>query len=166
MVYVLVDSSAQAFANCLRDLYDPWDQHKSCDQHKSPMDQNVEYPQKIQIATRQFYAENKPFVYEYQEAVRTFMCQTPTDKGLAGEVLMIHPVEMQGENWFVAIEGSLRDGEFQGRQSVFRTQENFWELGQHYWQVNKQASQEAVGQVPHAEWDSDWALQAETKVVQ
>ena len=52
----------------------------------------------------------------------------------------------------------------EARQSVFRTQENFWEEGQHHWQVNKKAGREPAGQVPDAEWDSEWVLISETRV--
>ena len=49
-----------------------------------------------------------------------------------------------GETWYVASEGQLSrsgDGQrFHGRQMVFRTRDQFWEAGEHEWQMNANSS--------------------------
>ena len=128
------------------------------------MDPNRVYPPKILIGTKKVFANNDPYVYCFHDEVRAFVCNTTTNNGFPNEVLVLLPADMQDGAWFVAVEGSLRDGVFEARQSVFRTQENFWEEGQHHWQVNKNAGREPVGQVPDAVWDSEWVLISETRV--
>ena len=86
-------------------------------------------------------------------------------KRLPGEVLLIASTDMGDGVWIVAAEGRREGGVFVARQAVFRTQENFWEAGQHYWQVNKNAGRLEMGRVPEPEWDTEWALNAETRLV-
>ena len=138
------------------------------------LDPAQNYPEQISIATQKVHADKNPYVYTFDTTVRVYMCKTPTNNGLPDEVLVLIKEAMQDGVWFLAVEGSLRDGDFQARQSVFRTQENFWEAGQHRWQINKKAGRKAVGQVPDAKWerdltaetkvDSEWVLKSETKV--
>ena len=74
------------------------------------------------------------------------MCvMTKTTTGVDGEVMAIEVCEDEyGNTWYAASEGQLSqsgDGQrFHGRQMVFRTRAQFWEAGEHEWQMNANSS--------------------------
>ena len=74
---------------------------------------------------------------------------------------MLSKMQSTDGAWYTAVEGRVNDdNEFVPRQSVFRTQENFWEAGWHNWQVNEAASPNALPGTPdlwNATWQGAWA---------
>ena len=73
------------------------------------------------------------------------VCDQRTTTGVDGEVMAISiSSDDDGNTWYVASEGQLSrsgDGQrFHGRQMVFRTRAQFWEAGEHEWQMNVNSS--------------------------
>ena len=127
------------------------------------MDATTVYPHRIMIGTKRAFTNNYAYEYSFNEQIEAFICETTTDTGLPGEVLLIASTEMGDGVWFVAAEGRRESGVFTARQAVFRTQENFWEAGQHFWQVNQNAGRSMLGRVPDPDWNTEWALTSETR---
>ncbi len=88
-----------------------------------PMDATTVYPHRIMIGTKRAFANNYAYEYSFNEQIEAFICETTTDTGLPGEVLLIASTEMGDGVWFVAAEGRRESGVFTARQAVFRTQE-------------------------------------------
>jgi hypothetical protein len=100
---------------------------------------------------------NCQWVYIWDPNARIFMCDQISSDGFPDEKLVIDIEVSDRGTWFVAVEGSLSTGGFAGRRPAFRSQERFWTVGWHDWQVNRNKD---VGQPV---WDSS-RLSAETEV--
>ena len=74
-----------------------------------------------------------------------YVCDHQTTTSVDGEVMAISVgSDEYGNTWYAASEGQLSqsgDGQrFHGRQMVFRTRDQFWEAGEHEWQMNANCS--------------------------
>ena len=95
----------------------------------------------IHIGTKTAFEQNYFHEYGLNPASGAYSCSKTTDNGLQGEISVLSKTQSTDGAWCTAVEGRVNDdNEFVPRQSVFRTQENFWEAGWHNWQVNEAAS--------------------------
>jgi hypothetical protein len=108
-------------------------------------------PSEIHIGSRKSFRQGRQFKYIFDERINGYVCDHQTSSSVPGEVLAILlQDDSDASVWYVAVEGRLEvvcdeddpDGRacFLPRQDVFRTQERFWETGDHEWQVNSQSS--------------------------
>ena len=111
----------------------------------------VGVPSEIYIGTRKIFRQGLEYRYMFDQRVGAYVCDHQTTTSVPGEVLAIlQKDEPDGSVWYVALEGSLQvasDGRarFEARQPVFRTQERFFESGDHEWQLNSESSATNVG---------------------
>jgi hypothetical protein len=117
----------------------------------------VDVPTVIHIGTINAYKGNYPYVYIWEPTSGIFICDQTTSDGFPDEKLVIEIEVSDRARWFVAVEGSLSHGVFAGRRPAFRSQDAFWTVGWHSWQVNRNND----GGQP--DWDSS-QMSAETKV--
>ena len=124
----------------------------------------VGVPSEIHIGTRKVFRQGCEYRYIFDERVSAYVCDNQTTTSVPGEVLVIlQKNEPDGSVWYVALEGSLQvepDGRarFEARQPVFRTQERFFESGDHEWQVNSESSSTNVAS---ATWDGSMSAWTE-----
>ena len=104
-----------------------------------------ELPAKLAIGTQKAFDEGYEYKYRFVEEISLYVCDDKTTTGVDGEVMAIEVCEDEyGNTWYAASEGQLSqsgDGQrFHGRQMVFRTRAQFWEAGEHEWQMNANSS--------------------------
>ena len=103
----------------------------------------VQLPMALSIGTQRYFENGWEYRYTWNATLGGFVCDHQTSTRVPGEALAIFPSEDDdGVTWYVAYEGTLTaDGDgFQARQGVFRTQEEFWEPGNHAWQLNSSST--------------------------
>jgi hypothetical protein len=116
-------------------------------------------PEALTIGNKLAYDNHTSFAYVLVHGMYVCDSQTP-DSGQDGEIIVIDAWE---GGWFEAKLGKMVAHVFVPRQACFRTQTDFWKPGWHEWQVNKSACKQ--DQPPEPEWDLDWKLHCETKVL-
>ena len=104
-----------------------------------------ELPVTLSIETQRAFAGGYQYKYRFVEEIKLYVCDQRTTTGVDGEVMAISiSSDDDGNTWYVASEGQLSrsgDGQrFHGRQMVFRTRAQFWEAGEHEWQMNANSS--------------------------
>ena len=104
-----------------------------------------ELPAKLAIGTQKAFDEGYEYKYRFVEEISLYVCDDKTTTSVDGEVMAISVGSDElGNTWYAASEGQLSqsgDGQrFHGRQIVFRTPEQFWEPGEHVWQLNANSS--------------------------
>ena len=104
-----------------------------------------EMPATLSIGTQKAFVEGCQYKYRFVEELKLYLCHERTSTWVDGEVMAISMgSDDHGNTWYAASEGQLSqsgDGQrFHGRQIVFRTQEQFWEPGEHEWQLNANSS--------------------------
>ena len=121
----------------------------------------MQLPSEIHIGTRNVFRQGREYKYIFDDRVSAYVCDHQTTTSVPGEVLAIlEKDDPDGSVWYVAVEGSVQvatDGRatFEARQPVFRTQERFFQTGEHEWQINSDSSETNVAS---ATWDgSMWA---------
>ena len=102
-------------------------------------------PAKLAIGTQKAFDEGYEYKYRFVEEISLYVCDDKTTTSVDGEVMAIEVGEDEyGNTWYAASEGQLSqsgDGQrFHGRQMVFRTRAQFWEAGEHEWQMNANSS--------------------------
>ena len=101
-------------------------------------------PSEVHIGTRNAFRQGREYKYLYDQRINGYICDHQTTTSVDGEVLAIMiQDDPNGTGWYVAVEGRFAENEperFIGRQAVFRTQERFWETGNHEWQLNSESS--------------------------
>ena len=121
------------------------------------------FPSEIHIGTRNFSLQGREYKYIFDERVDCYICGHQTTTSVPGEVLAIMLAgDSDASPWYAAAEGCLEvqpDGRasFRVRQPVFRTQERFWETGEHKWQLNSQSSPTNTSEI----WDGSMTAQTE-----
>jgi hypothetical protein len=119
-------------------------------------------PEALTIGNKRAYDNHTSFAYVLVHGMYVCDSQTP-DSGQDGEILVLSLTRPPTDGWFEAKLGKMLAHVFFPRQACFRTQAEFWKPGWHEWQVNKSACKE--DQPPEPEWDLDWKLHCETKVL-
>ena len=104
-----------------------------------------ELPATLSIGTQKAFDEGYQYKYHFVEEIKLYVCDDRTTTRVDGEVMAISMgSDEHGNTWYAASEGQLSqsgDGQrFQGRQMVFRTRAQFWEAGEHEWQMNANSS--------------------------
>ena len=104
-----------------------------------------ELPANLSIGTQKAFDEGYEYKYRFVEEISLYVCDDKTTTSVDGEVMAIEVGEDEyGNTWYAASEGQLSqsgDGQrFHGRQMVFRTRAQFWEAGEHEWQMNANSS--------------------------
>ena len=104
----------------------------------------VELPVTLTIGTQRAFDGGRQYTYHFMQEIQLYVCDKTTT-GVDGEVMAISiSSDGDGTTWYVASEGQLSgsgDGQrFHGRQMVFRTRAQFWEAGEHEWQMNANSS--------------------------
>ena len=104
----------------------------------------VELPVTLTIGTQRAFDGGRQYTYHFMQEIQLYVCDKTT-AGVDGEVMAISiSSDGDGTTWYVASEGQLSgsgDGQrFHGRQMVFRTRAQFWEAGEHEWQMNANSS--------------------------
>ena len=104
----------------------------------------VELPVTLTIGTQRAFDGGRQYTYHFMQEIQLYVCDKTTT-GVDGEVMAISiSSDDDGNTWYVASEGQLSgsgDGQrFHGRQMVFRTRAQFWEAGEHEWQMNANSS--------------------------
>ena len=104
-----------------------------------------ELPVTLSIGTRRAFDGGYQYTYRFVQEIQLYVCDQRTTTGVDGEVMAISiSSDDDGNTWYVASEGQLSgsgDGQrFHGRQMVFRTRDQFWEAGEHEWQMNANSS--------------------------
>ena len=104
-----------------------------------------ELPAKLAIGTQKAFDEGYEYKYRFVEEIKLYVCDERTTTRVDGEVMAISMgSDDHGNTWYAASEGQLSqsgDGQrFHGRQMVFRTRAQFWEAGEHEWQMNANSS--------------------------
>ena len=104
----------------------------------------VELPVTLTIGTQRAFDGGRQYTYHFMQEIQLYVCDKTTT-GVDGEVMAISiSSDDDGKTWYVASEGQLSrsgDGQrFHGRQMVFRTRDQFWEAGEHEWQMNANSS--------------------------
>ena len=99
----------------------------------------------LSIGPQRALAEGYQYTYRFVEELTLSVCDERTTTRVDGEVMAISiSSDDDGNTWYVASEGKLSrsgDGQrFHGRQMVFRTRAQFWEAGEHEWQMNANSS--------------------------
>ena len=99
----------------------------------------------MSIGTQKAFDEGYEYKYRFVEEISLYVCDDKTTTSVDGEVMAIEVGEDEyGNTWYAASEGQLSqsgDGQrFHGRQMVFRTRAQFWEAGEHEWQMNANSS--------------------------
>lgn len=99
-------------------------------------------PAAFSIGTDRAFERGYEFKYAWNSAIHAFVCEHQTTTKVPTEVMVIKPTprDADGAVWFVAWEGTLSSETFVARQGVFRTQERFWEAGNHAWERNSSSS--------------------------
>ena len=100
-----------------------------------------ELPVTLSIGTQRAVDGGCQYTYRFVQEIQLYVCDQRTTTGVDGEVMAISiSSDDDGNTWYVASEGQLSqsgDGQrFHGRQMVFRTRAQFWEAGEHEWQMN------------------------------
>ena len=62
--------------------------------------------------------------------------------------MFILPEQVDGVLWFVVYEGRRSRRHLEQRQAVFRSRDNFWEVGDHEWETNEAETRKS----DDAEW--------------
>ena len=104
----------------------------------------VELPVTLTIGTQRAFDGGRQYTYHFMQEIQLYVCDKTTT-GVDGEVMAISiSSDDDGTTWYAASEGRLSrsgDGQrFYGRQMVFRTRAQFWEAGEHEWQMNANCS--------------------------
>ena len=104
-----------------------------------------ELPVTLSIGTQRAFDEGYQYKYRFVEEIQLYVCDERTTTRVDGEVMAISMgSDEHGNTWYAASEGQLSqsgDGQrFHGRQMVFRTRAQFWEAGEHEWQMNANSS--------------------------
>ena len=104
-----------------------------------------EMPATLSIGTQKAFDEGCQYKYRFVEELKLYVCHERTSTWVDGEVMAISMgSDDHGNTWYAASEGQLSqsaDGQrFHGRQMVFRTRAQFWEAGEHEWQMNANGS--------------------------
>ena len=104
-----------------------------------------ELPATLSIGTQKAFDEGYEYKYRFVEEISLYVCDDKTTTSVDGEVMAISVgSDEYGNTWYAASEGQLSqpgDGQrFHGRQMVFRTRAQFWEAGEHEWQMNANSS--------------------------
>ena len=104
-----------------------------------------ELPATLSIGTQSAFDGGYQYTYRFVQEIQLYVCDQRTTTGVDGEVMAISiSSDDDGKTWYVASEGQLSrsgDGQrFHGRQMVFRTRDQFWEAGEHEWQMNANSS--------------------------
>ena len=104
-----------------------------------------ELPVTLSIGTQRAFDEGYQYKYRFVEEIQLYVCDERTTTRVDGEVMAISMgSDDHGNTWYAASEGQLSqsgDGQrFHGRQMVFRTRAQFWEAGEHEWQMNANCS--------------------------
>ena len=104
-----------------------------------------ELPVTLSIGTQRAFDGGYQYTYRFVQEIQLYVCDQRTTTGVDGEVMAISiSSDDDGNTWYVASEGQLSgsgDGQrFHGRQMVFRTRAQFWEAGEHEWQMNANCS--------------------------
>ena len=104
-----------------------------------------ELPVTLSIGTQRAFDEGYQYKYRFVEEIQLYVCDERTTTRVDGEVMAISMgSDDHGNTWYAASEGQLSqsgDGQrFHGRQMVFRTRAQFWEAGEHEWQMNANSS--------------------------
>ena len=99
----------------------------------------------LSIGTQRAFDEGYQYKYRFVEEMQLYVCDERTTTRVDGEVMAISMgSDDHGNTWYAASEGQLSqsgDGQrFHGRQMVFRTRAQFWEAGEHEWQMNANSS--------------------------
>ena len=124
----------------------------------------AELPREIHIGTPNFFRQGREYKYIFDDRIDCYVCSHQTTTGVPGEILAIMIAdEPDGSVWYVAAEGTLQDApdgrhRFQARQGVFRTQDSFWQVGNHEWQLNPNSSATNT----QTAWDEDDSMTAWT----
>ena len=105
----------------------------------------VERPETIFIGTVNQVAQGVEHVWRYKltrvGAERMYVCMEPPSTTHAGDLMFIMEEVVEGNKWYVAIEGrpvpnAEGEQELEKRAAVFRTSASFWEDGVHEWETN------------------------------
>ena len=104
-----------------------------------------ELPVTLSIGTQRAFDGGYQYTYRFVQEIQLYVCDQRTTTGVDGEVMAISiSSDDDGNTWYAASEGQLSrsgDGQrFHGRQMVFRTRDQFWEAGEHEWQMNANGS--------------------------
>ena len=104
-----------------------------------------ELPVTLSIGTQRAFDGGYQYTYRFVQEIQLYVCDQRTTTGVDGEVMAISiSSDDDGNTWYAASEGQLSqsgDGQrFHGRQMVFRTRAQFWEAGEHEWQMNANSS--------------------------
>ena len=104
-----------------------------------------ELPVTLSIGTQRAFDGDYQYTYRFVREIQLYVCDQRTTTGVDGEVMAISiSSDDDGNTWYAASEGQLSqsgDGQrFHGRQMVFRTRAQFWEAGEHEWQMNANSS--------------------------
>ena len=104
-----------------------------------------ELPVTLSIGTQRAFDGGYQYTYRFMQEIQLYVCDHQTTTGVDGEVMAISiSSDDDGTTWYAASEGHLSrsgDGQrFHGRQMVFRTRAQFWEAGEHEWQMNANSS--------------------------
>ena len=104
-----------------------------------------ELPVTLSIGTQRAFDGGYQYTYRFVREIQLYVCDQRTTTGVDGEVMAISiSSDDDGNTWYAASEGQLSqsgDGQrFHGRQMVFRTRAQFWEAGEHEWQMNANSS--------------------------
>ena len=104
-----------------------------------------ELPVTLSIGTQRAFDGGYQYTYRFVQEIQLYVCDQRTTTGVDGEVMAISiSSDDDGNTWYAASEGQLSqsgDGQrFHGRQMVFRTRDQFWEAGEHEWQMNANSS--------------------------
>ena len=99
----------------------------------------------LSIGTKKAFAGGYEYNYRVADDINMYVCDRQTTTSVDGEVMAISVGSDElGNTWYAASEGQLSrsgDGQrFHGRQMVFRTRAQFWEAGEHEWQMNANGS--------------------------
>ena len=98
-------------------------------------------PPMIFIGTAARMRRGVDHVWQYELVAvgssRMYVCRQPSETTFRGDLMFIVPEQSGDDIWFVAYEGREVDGQLEQRQPVFRTRSNFWEVGDHEWEVNE-----------------------------
>ena len=100
-----------------------------------------ELPATLSIVTQRAFEESYEYKYRFVEEIQLYVCDERTTTRV--EAISMGSDD-HGNTWYAASEGQLSqsgDGQrFHGRQMVFRTRAQFWEAGEHEWQMNANCS--------------------------
>jgi hypothetical protein len=101
----------------------------------------VARPETIFIGTRARMQRGAAHVWKYElkwaGSEQFYICDNPPSTSFPGDRMFIVPEQVDGVQWFVVYEGREQDGFLEQRQPVFRTRANFWEVGDHEWEISE-----------------------------